>query len=123
MRESRRNFFVNLALLSGSLGLAPGISTAQNPPTPPPPPQPAQMPNPADVHTDPAAAAAAKRARLRQNEAEFREGVERLYQLTSSLREELQKTTTTDVFSLHIVKQTEAIEKLAKSLKAKAKSA
>lgn len=123
MRESRRKFFVNLALLSGSLGLVPEISTAQNPPTPPPPPQPAQMPNPADVHTDPAAAAAAKRARLRQNEQEFREGVERLYQLTSGLRDELQKTATTDVFSLHIVKQTEEIEKLAKSLKAKAKSA
>ncbi len=122
MRESRRKFFVKVALLSGSLTLPQGISAMQNPPTPPPPPEPAEKGNPADVHSDPAATAAAKRALLRKNEKEFRDGVERLYQLTSSLRDELQKTVTTDVFSLHIVKQTEEIEKLAKSLKSKAKS-
>jgi hypothetical protein len=75
------------------------------------------------VHSRSAEAAAAKRGRLQQNEREFREGVDRLYQLTSELRDELQKTPTTDVFSVHIVKQTEAIEKLAKLLKSKAKSA
>jgi len=63
------------------------------------------------------------RARLLQNEKEFREGVERLYQLTSGLRDELQKTPTANVFSVHLVKQTEAIEKLAKRLKSQAKSA
>jgi heme oxygenase len=58
-----------------------------------------------------------------QNEKEFREGVERLYQLTSDLRDELQKTVTTDVLSVHMVKKTEEIEKLAKVLKNKAKGA
>jgi heme oxygenase len=81
------------------------------------------MPNPAEVHSDPAAAAAAKRARLIQNEKEFREGVEHLYQLTSDLRDELQKTVTTDVLSVRMVKKTEEIEKLAKLLKNKAKGA
>jgi hypothetical protein len=123
MRESRREFFVSAALLSGALVGSNGISFAQFPPTPPPPPQPAQMPNPAQVHSDPAAAAAAKRARLLQNEKEFREGVERLYQLTSDLRDELQKTMTTDVLSVRMVKKTEEIEKLARLLKSKAKSA
>jgi hypothetical protein len=122
MGESRRKFFVNAALLSASLAFGQRNCFAQFPPTPPPPPKPAQIPNPAEVHANPAAIAAAKRARLLQNEKEFREGVERLYQLTSGLRDELLKTPTTDVFSLHIVKQTEAIEKLAKSLKSKAKS-
>jgi hypothetical protein len=123
MRESRRKFFVSAALLSGALVGSNGISFAQFPPTPPPPPQPAQMPNPAEVHSDPAAAAAAKRARLLQNEKEFREGVERLYQLTSDLRDELQKTMTTDVLSVRMVKKTEEIEKLARLLKSKAKGA
>ncbi len=94
---------------------------AQYPPTPPPPPQPAEIPNPAGVHPNAQASAAAKRSRLRQEEKEFREGIERLYQLTGELREEVQKTATTDVLSMRMVKKTEEIEKLAKQLKNKAK--
>jgi hypothetical protein len=123
MRESRRTFFFNAAVLSGALAVPSRITFAQFPPTLPPPPRPAQTPNPAEIHSDPAAAAAAKRARLLQNEKEFREGVERLYQLTSDLRDELQKTMTTDVLSVRMVKKTEEIEKLAKLLKNKAKGA
>lgn len=122
MRETRRNFFVSAALLSSFLALPGGIFARQNPPTPPPKPEPGYTPNPAEVYAHPAGAAAAKRARLLENEKQFRQGVERLYQLTSDLREELEKTPTADVFSLHIVKETEEIEKLAKSLRSKAKS-
>lgn len=122
MLETRRRFFVNAALLSGFLAIPRGVSVAQNPPTPPPPPAPAQLPNDAEIRPDPAEAAA-RRARFLQNEKEFREGVERLYQLASDLRDELQKTRTAEIFSVHIVKQTEAIEKLAKRLKSTAKSA
>lgn len=122
MRNTRRDFFVNVALLYGFLASPGGIFAAQNPPTPPPKPQPGYIPNAAEIHSNPAEAAAAKRARLLENEKQFRLGVERLYQLTSDLREELQKTPTADVFSLHIVKETEQIEKLAKSLRSKAKS-
>ena len=123
MCETRRKFFVNVALLSGILAFPQRISAAQNPPTPPPKPQPGYTPNPAEVYSNPAEAAAAKRARLLENEKEFRQGVDRLYQLTSDLREELQKTPMTEIFSLRIVKKTEEIEKLAKLLKSKAKSA
>lgn len=122
MLETRRGFFANAALLSACLALPRGIVAAQNPPTPPPKPQPGYTPNPAEIHSNPAEAAAARRARLLQNEKEFREGVDRLYQLTSSLRDDLQKTPTSEVFSLHIVKETEEIEKLAKRLKSQAKS-
>lgn len=123
MRGTRRKFCENAALLSGFLASPRGIFAAQNPPTPPPKPQPGYTPNPAEIYSNPAEAAEAKRARLLENEKQFRLGVERLYQLTSDLREELQKTPTADVFSLRIVKQTEEIEKLAKLLKAKAKAA
>ena len=122
MRETRRTFFVKAVLLSGSLAFPRKIA-AQNPPTPPPKPQPGYTPNPAEIHSNSADVAAAKRARLLENEKGFREGVDRLFQLSSRLREELQKTPTADVFSLRIVKQTEEIEKLAKLLKAKAKAA
>lgn len=122
MLESRRAFVIGVAAAAGVLTAKDMLLYAQRRIIPPPPPESAEKGNPADVHSDPAAAAAAKRALLRQNEKEFREGVERLYQLTSGLRDELQKTATTDVFSLHIVKQTEEIEKLAKLLKSKAKA-
>ncbi|PYT76675.1 MAG: hypothetical protein DMG41_06080 [Acidobacteria bacterium] len=123
MRQTRRNFFLSAALLPGSLALPRGIFAGQNAPTPPPKPQPGYTPNPAEIDSHPAGAAAAKRARLLENEKEFRQGVERLYQLTSDLRNELEKTPTADVFSLRIVKETGEIEKLAKSLKSKARSA
>lgn len=121
MRETRRMFFMTMAGVAGVLAAGEAWPSTQNPPTPPPPPQPAGVPNPAEIHTNPQAAAAAKRARLQQNEKEFREGVDRLFQLTNELREEVQKTTTTDVLSIRMVKKTEEIEKLAKILKAKAK--
>jgi len=91
----------------------------------PDPPQPAETLNPAE-----AAAAAAKqgsqiskRALLLQNEKEFRAGVNRLHQLVGELKEELDRTVTTDVFSVQMYKKTEEIEKLAKQLKGKARGA
>ena len=123
MRESRRAFVMSVAAAANALATMPTMLCAQRPIIPPPPPEPAEKGNPADVHSSPAADAAAKRTLLLKNEKEFREGVERLYELTSALRDELQKTATTDVFSLHIVKQTQEIEKLAKLLRSKAKSA
>ena len=123
MVETRRFFFMSAALVSAGLAFLGRILVAQNPPTPPPKPQPGYTPNPAEIHSNPAEAAEASRARLLENEKTFREGVERLFQFTSELRDELQKTPTTEVFSLGIVKKTEEIEKLAKRLKSQAKSA
>jgi len=120
MIETRRVFVLAMAAAAGFLAAEDGWLFAQYPPTPPPP-RPAETPNPAEIHSNPQATAAAKRAWLQQNEKEFREGVERLYQLTGELREELQKTTTTEVFSVRMVKKTEEIEKLAKLLKNRAK--
>ena len=121
MLETRRVFVMTMAAAAGFVATEEGWPFAQFPPTPPPPPRPAETPNPAEIHSNPQGTAATKRAMLRQNEKEFREGVEQLYQLTSELREEVQKTATTDVLSLRMVKKTEEIEKLAKFLKSRAK--
>jgi len=121
MLETRRVFVLAMAGAVGFLAAEEGRLFAQYPPTPPPPPQPAETPNPAEIHSNPRATAAERRARMQQDEKEFREGVERLYQLTGELREEVQKTTTTEVLSVHMVKKAEEIEKLAKILKNKAK--
>jgi hypothetical protein len=121
MRETRRGFLVSAALLGSWVGAGNRWLAAQEPEPHkgmPSPPLPAQRPEP----TNPQASdsQAAKRALL-QNEKEFRAGVDRLYQLTSELRDEVQKTPTTDVLSVGMYKKTEAIEKLAKQLKGKAR--
>jgi hypothetical protein len=58
---------------------------------------------------------------LARYQKEFREDVERLYQLTRELRGGVEKATTTDVFSVRMYKKAEQIEKLARQLKGKAK--
>lgn len=121
MQETRRAFVLSIAGAVSVLAMPSTAQLGQNQPTPPPQPQPGGIPNPAEIHRNPRAEAAAKRARLQQNEKEFRAGVEKLYELASELRQEVQKTPTTDVLSLPIVKKTEEIEKLAKALKNKAK--
>lgn len=119
--RNRRAFVMTLMGTTAVSAMQDAALLAQNPPTPPPPPQPGGIPNPAEIHRNPQAEAAAKRAQLRQNEKEFRAGVEKLYELAGELRDEVQKTPTTDVLSLRMVKKTEAIEKLAKALKNNAK--
>src|SRR5271168_803055 len=88
----------------------------------PSPPAPGETQNPAET----AAAAqgdpqSAKRIALKQNEKEFRAEVERLYQLTGELKAEVDKTATTEVFSVQMYKRTEEIEKVAKTLRGKAR--
>src|SRR5438132_11390933 len=91
MPDTRRGIVIAMTAAACLTSAELGWPLAQYPPTPPPPPKPAETPNPAEIHSNPQATAAAKRAFLQQNEKEFREGVERLYQLTSELHEEVQK--------------------------------
>ena len=120
MRETRRGFLASVAVLGSCLAAGNEWLAAQEShkgmPTPPPPAVP-QDHNTAQTR-DPQVA---KRALLLANEKEFRAGVERLYQLTGELRDEVRKTPTTDVMSVRMYKKTEEIEKLAKQLKGKAK--
>jgi hypothetical protein len=125
MGEARRKFLMTLAAVASCFVATNGFVLAQQrKSTPfPCPPQPADTPNPAE-----AAATAAKqdpqiskRTVLLQNEKEFRAGVSRLNQLVSELKEELDRTVTTDVFSVQMYKRTEEIERLAKQLKGKAR--
>jgi hypothetical protein len=121
MRDTRRGFLTSAAVMGSCLAaVGSGWLAAQEKhkgmPDPPPPAVPAGQ-NTAQTGN----AQAAKRALLLQNEKDFRAGVERLYELTNELREEVQKTPTTEVLSVGMYKRIEAIEKLAKQLKGKAK--
>jgi len=85
--------------------------------------QPRRFPVDASENEDPATLdpKVAKTALLLQNQKEFREGVEHLYVLVNELREEVDKTATTDVLSVRMYKKAQEIEKLAKQIKNKAK--
>jgi len=125
MREARRRFLVTMAAAASCFAATNGFSLAQQRKTTPfpDPPQPAETKNPAEIGAaeEKQEPQNGKRAVLLQNEKEFREGVNRLRQLVNDLKEELDRTTTTEVFSVQMYKKTEEIEKLAKQLKGKAR--
>jgi flagellar motility protein MotE (MotC chaperone) len=123
MGETRRRFLMILAAAASCSAAADVSAFAQvrksNPF--PSPPASAETQNPAEAaaaKTDPQST---KRVALQQNEKEFRAEVDRLYQLAGELKQEVDKTVTTEVFSVQMYRRTEEIEKVAKMLKGKAK--
>lgn len=123
MGETRRRFLMTLAAAASCSVAADGLVLAQvrkNNPFPTPP-ESAETPNPAEVAAAKSNPQNSKRAALQQNEKEFRAEVDRLCQLASELKQEVDKTVTTEVFSVQMYKRTEEIEKVAKMLKGKAK--
>lgn len=123
MEETRRRFLMTLATRASCFVAAVGSVFAQvrkNNPFPAPPAS-AETQNPAEKDAASHDPQSAKRAALKQNEKEFRVGVDRLYQLASELKLEVDKTVTTQVFSVQMYKRTDEIEKVAKLLKSKAK--
>jgi len=123
MGESRRRFLMTLAAAASCSVATPGTVFAQvrNTKPFPTPPAPAETQNPAEKDGTTPDPRSAKRAALQQNEKEFRAGVDRLYQLAGELKQEVDKTATTEVFSVHMYKRTEEIEKVARLLKGRAK--
>jgi hypothetical protein len=122
MKKTRRGFVGELTAMAGVLALGRSRALGQTPakPTFPKPPTPGD-PQERDKNAVAPDPQATNRTSMRQNEKEFRAGVERLYQLSSELREELQNTATMNVLSVRMYKKTEEIEKLAKQLKSKAR--
>jgi hypothetical protein len=121
--ETRRRFLMTLAAAACCSVATHGAASRQvrNTKPFPSPPAPAETQNPAEKDGTTPDPQSAKRAALKQNEREFRAGVDRLYQLASELKQEVEKTGTTEVFSVHMYKRMEEIEKVAKLLKGRAK--
>ena len=100
------------------IGVIPAQERRPGFPAPPAPADPSAQDKDAAQGIDPQTA---KRVMAARNEKEFREGVEKLYQLATELREELAQSPKMNVLSVRMYKKTEEIEKLAKKLKSKAK--
>ena len=121
MSESRRNLLTTFAAAATILAARPLFLAAQMHPQPVPSPN---APNPNFPHrigdpepttgTDP-------KAIDKQNQAEIRSEVQKLYDLVSELKEQVDKTDASSTLSLSLVKKAQQIEKLAKQIKDRAK--
>jgi hypothetical protein len=115
--ETRRTFLTGLVLVGAYCGLAGDASRGQTPvirppqnPTPEGPPanEAPPMPNP-------------DKKVLETNDKDMKKKVEELYQLAKELKQEVENTDSTKVFSLNLMKKAEEIEKLARDIKNRSK--
>jgi DNA-binding ferritin-like protein len=58
---------------------------------------------------------------LEENQKDIKKKVEKLYELASQLKEEVEKTDSSKVLSLNLVRKAEEIEKLARDIKNRTK--
>ena len=58
---------------------------------------------------------------LEENEKEIKKKVEKLFDLATELKEEVEKTDSSKVLSLNLVRKAEEIEKLARDIKNRSK--
>jgi hypothetical protein len=112
--ESRRRFLVTVlavGLPAGLLALAPCAQVrAQRRPAPRQP-----------KDDDPNMPKPDSKLLLEANQKEMRKNVEKLYDLASELKAEVEKTDSVQVLSLSMVRKAEEIERLAKEIRNRAK--
>jgi hypothetical protein len=120
MLDTRRNF---LALLAGAGTLAvarTGILEPQARPQgrPQPPPDPSEQN--AD-EANPLTGKSPTKIMLEANEKDIKKNIEKLYTLVTDLKADVEKTDSSKVLSLDLVKKAEEIEKLAHDIKTRAR--
>lgn len=114
MHGSRRRLLL-LCLCGAATLVSRSEAISKQNPVPVPPPVPRR--DPSDRDEPPSPPAGAKKAVLEQNQKDIKKDIERLYELASELKTEVEKTDATAVLSLAMVKKAEEIEKLAKQIK------
>lgn len=112
MANDRRRFFSALAAAAGAMLAGWQFLAAQNPP-----PRETEPDEPPDTGL----AEKAAKAALKENQKDIRKNVERLFQLASELKKEVEKTDSTAVLSLNMLRKAEEIEKLARQIRNRAK--
>src|ERR1700688_803349 len=117
----RRRWLVTLGTFAAWFVLLPAApaGVAQNPPRPPQPPIDDQSGK--EDEDQAGRLKAASKVALQENDKSIKKSVERLFQLASELKAEVDKTDSAQVLSLAMVKKAEEIEKLAKDIKSRAK--
>lgn len=118
--KSRRNFLMGLALAGGTVAAWNGVlkGQSQNPPLPPLPPNDRR---PQETAPDAPPIPGAEKKILEENDKDMKKKVDRLYELATQLKNEVDKTDSSKVLSLNLVKKAEEIEKLARDIKNRSK--
>lgn len=116
MSGSRRRLLFTLLAALGAACLRPRSLSAQNPVPPPPLPSGDEKPP-----RSPDSPGPSTKVLLEQNQKSIKKDIEKLYQLATQLKTEIEKTDSTAVLSLALVKKAEEIEKLAKQIKERAR--
>jgi hypothetical protein len=119
--NSRRKFLTGMAAIGTALGLSREVKALQTPadaqkPGPPRPPHSGEP----DSNPNPSLPSPEKRI-LEQNEKEIRKKVGQLYDLATELKAEVDKTDSSKVLSLNMLKKAEEIEHLARDIKNRSK--
>jgi outer membrane lipopolysaccharide assembly protein LptE/RlpB len=115
MRQTRRSL---LRLLPAALVLSAfGFSVRGQEPFPPP----RQRPTGPGEDEPSSPEKASSKAALEENQKNIKKNVEKLFDLATQLKEQVEKTDSTTTLSLALVKKAEEIEKLARQIKERAK--
>jgi len=107
---------IALCALGVPLGVLAGTLAAQAPPS-----APKRLPSLTGKDDDPDGPKVDTKTVLEANQKDIKKNVERLFQLASELKTEVEKTDSVQVLSLALLKKTEEIEKLAKDIRSRAK--
>ena len=121
MRETRRQALMTIVGATGALAAAP-LVLAQARPSPP---SPLPSPNAPDQHNpgglDGLQAQKDSPVANPQNQKQIRDDVEKLYEMVSELKKQVESTDANSMLSFPLVKKAQQIEKLAKQIKERAK--
>jgi len=124
MSPSRRSLFSGIGTVLGILAVHPLVSAfaASAGQTPQPLPSPhAPNPNYPPGLSGPDITPPDRKKLDQQKQADVRADVEKLFGMVSELREQIQKTDSSSVLSVSVVRKAQQIEKLAKQIKDLAK--
>ena len=113
--KNRRTFLGGLLTAGLAAQFTPELPQAQNPKLPQD-----QKTTPDSTPENPLAPAAEKRM-LEENQKDIKKKVEKLYDLATELKSEVDKTDSSKVLSLNLVRKAEEIEKLAREIKNRSK--
>ena len=115
--DTRRAFVTGLIVAASACRIWGGSLTAQNPTATFPPDR-----RPGEDRSDeaPINPGATKKI-LEDNEKDIKKKIERLYELATDLKAEVDKTDSSKVLSLNLVRKAEEIEKLAHDIKNRSK--
>jgi len=114
--KTRRTFLGGMLFAGAATGLTGSLALSQAPSVVPPSPPTRKEPG-----VEPPDLPSPDKQILEENNKDIHKKVERLYQLATELKTEVDKTDSTKVLSLNLVKKAEEIEKLAHDIKIRSK--